>query len=69
MDHHQARADRFVLPLRAADVTVSDTLGGAAIVPEDCEGGILLPADNRRYLKTALPREAVIAAFADAKPV
>ena len=64
---HSTGSARLFLPLRASDVTVSDTLGGTPLTPEVCDGGIAIPADNRRYLKTSLSRADIVKAFAAAK--
>ena len=63
---HQTGAAQLYLPLDPASFTLSDRIGGEAIETPAQNGGALLPADNKRYLRTALSRAAVEKAFAAA---
>ena len=64
---HAAGAGRLFLPLKAEDICLLDAPGGEALPMEAADGGILLPADDRRYLRSRLPRAALAAALEQGK--
>ncbi|MBR4443161.1 MAG: hypothetical protein IKS52_07835 [Clostridia bacterium] len=63
---HQTGAARLLLPLSPAQFTLSDRIGGEPIDTPAQDGGALLPASDKRYLKTALSRAEIERAFAAA---
>ena len=64
---HSTGAGKLFLPLKAADICVYDALGGEALPVEEADGGIVIPAENRRYLRSTLSREALVKAFEQAR--
>ena len=54
---------KFFLPVDSGKVALFDKYAGAPIPVESVEGGIVVPAGSRLYLKTSLPRGEIEAAF------
>ena len=63
---HVSGTGEFVLPLEARDVALFDEFAGKPVGVRTVSGGIALPAADRLYLKSSLPREKLKAAFAAA---
>ncbi|MFA7172333.1 MAG: hypothetical protein WC340_02790 [Kiritimatiellia bacterium] len=63
---HVSGSGELALPLASGDLEVVNELGGAKIAVAYEGGKSLLPADNRRYLKTSLSSDAVKKAFSAA---
>ena len=55
------------LALPADDAVLYAELYEEPSGPEACEGGLLLPAGDRRYLRSRLPRQVLAEAFANAE--
>ena len=63
---HVSGVGEFVLPLDVRDVALFDEFAGKPVGVKAVSGGIALPAADRLYLKSSLPREKIKAAFAAA---
>lgn len=55
------------LPVKAADVTVTDELGSAPYVLKEADGCAVLPVSSRRYLRTELADGEITEAFRKAE--
>ena len=64
--HHSGSA-RLRLPVRAAELSLTDETGTRLFPAAEEDGRCVLPADDKRYLRTRLSREALTAAFANAE--
>ena len=64
---HCTGEGRLWLPVAAADVAVYDEFAGKPVKAEASNGGVVVPAGNRLYLKTSLGRSALAAAFASSR--
>jgi len=64
---HENGKGTLLLPLDVQKVTVRDELDQEPLSLEEKEGHCLLPAEGRRYLISALPQEAICAAFQQAR--
>ena len=60
---HCTGEGRLWLPVGPGKVEVFDEFAGNPVVIEAAEGGVIIPVGSRRYLKTALPRDEIEAAF------
>ena len=64
---HQRGAARLRLPLSPEAFSLADCLGGDPLPAAACEGGAAIPADDKRFLRTALSRAEIMDAFARAE--
>ncbi len=60
---HATGEGRLLLPLEEGSFTLTGSPGGEAVPAERVPGGCAVPLGDRRYLRTALPREALIRAL------
>ena len=64
---HRTGNGEIVLPLNAEDLTVVDQLWEAPLALKSADGGVVLPAGQRRYVRSKLPVEKLVEAFQNAK--
>jgi len=64
---HRTGNGEIVLPLNAEDLTVVDQLWEAPLALKSADGGVVLPAGQRRYVCSKLPVEKLVKAFQNAK--
>lgn len=60
---HCVGEGRLWLPLVASDIALYDEFVSRPVKAEALNGGVVVPAGNRLYLKSALGRSALVAAF------
>ena len=54
------------LPVKADQVAVFDEFAGKPVATRSVGDGVAIPAGNRRYLRTTLPRQAIVEAMRSA---
>ncbi len=60
---------KLKLALSADAISLSDSIGGADVAFDACGDSVIIPCDNRRYLKTSLTKDEIYAAFAEAEVI
>ena len=63
---HAFAEGKVRLGLAADKVAVFDEFAGTPVPIRAVDGGVVIPADNRKYLRVALPRKAVVDAMQSA---
>lgn len=63
---HAFAEGKMRLGLAADKVAVFDEFAGSPVPIRAVDGGVVIPADNRKYLRVALPRKAVVDAMQSA---
>ena len=63
---HAFAEGKMRLCLAADKVAVFDEFAGTPVPIRAVDGGVVIPADNRKYLRVALPRKAVVDAMQSA---
>ena len=64
---HCVGEGRLWLPIAAGDVAVYDEFAGRPVKVEASNGGVVIPAGNRLYLKSRLGRSALATAFSSSR--
>ncbi|MDD6034053.1 MAG: hypothetical protein PUC47_11345, partial [Oscillospiraceae bacterium] len=64
---HQRGEGLLRLPLPCSQLTLMDEIGGEPLSIRTDGDASLLPAGHKRYLKTELPEEELVRAFARAE--
>jgi len=66
---HQTGAARLRLPIAPDAFTLADGIGGEPLPAAARDGGSVIPADNKRYLRTLLSRGEIERAFGRAEVI